>query len=172
MLNNMGIKKYILLCLLFLFTINIAKAQNNKMYENLNKLITFDVHFLETNPNYLNKSFMFFIAISVNKNGVVDTVIYNAKNHGYEKDPIYVLLDFEKIAKTIKSNKKDFLLNKNEVLVLLTYLRNGHDDDIKNANDLDFTWRNLHKELYKFRDKKKLIFLEPNVINYSWKIIR
>lgn len=135
-------------------------AQDEKLFTSLKKLIQFNEVELKSNPNYQNKSFMFFFGIGVDKNGKVDTVIYNKRNLLYARDPLRELLNLPHIATQFKNNTKDLTPYKNQFVILLIYLHIGEDTDlIKNAKDIDYNWENLTSEMAKI--KKKITLLTP-----------
>lgn len=134
MLNNMRITKafFLIMCLSI-----CTKAQVSPLQKSLVKIIKIDENLFKSNSNFNNKNFIVFIGISVNKFGLVDTVIYNKRDLTHEKDQLRQLINFESIATVIKQNKKDFKPYKNEFLVLMIYLRRGDDDVVTNPDDLE-----------------------------------
>ncbi len=168
----MKLKIIFVFSLILLLKVPILNAQVPRYKTFLDGLIKIDENLLKKESWYLNRSYMFFIGISVNKNGLVDTVVYNGRNKMYAYDPQLKIIDLPSIATRIKANKKDFISCKNEFLVFLIYLRNGDDSTIKNGDDLHANWDNLANEINNYSGKKKVVMLSPTVIYFPQRIIR
>jgi len=168
----MKLKIILISCLLLLFKLTVVNAQVPSYKTFLDSLIKIDESLLKKDSWYLNRSYLFFVGISVNKHGLVDTVTYNTRNQLYAYDPQLKIIDLPKIATSIKANKKGFISCKNEFLVFLIYLRNGDDSTIKNGDDLYENWTNLSSEIGKYSGKKKIIMLTPSIYYYPQKVIK
>ncbi len=127
-------KTYILLLALsvLLFT-ERTNAQTNKAHKkiekSLNEAFVYNGGIFEA-EEYRNLGFTFGLAVCINGNGRVDSVIYSNRTPLLEK-----LVLFNRITTLLKNDKATFINHKNSVLVSLVLLRRSWDNSIANFAD-------------------------------------
>lgn len=95
--------------------------------------------FFEKAP-YKNSAFTFGIAISINKNGVIDSILYSNKTALLDS-----IVSFTRIAEMLKDKKimKVFSNHKNTVFLSVVLLRKSWEHSIENLEDFDSYFYNM-----------------------------
>lgn len=125
----------------------------------------------DLNDDYWDKATVFSIYVGVNKNGIVDTVIFSNEQ---DKEVNY-LFDVKKIRKKLMGNSKNFTQNKNSYLVLLVFFVKGEEYflGIKNGQQLIDNWRAIYNRAIQIKDKgRPQISLPPMIIEIRSKVIK
>ncbi len=147
-----------------------SKAQQKVKTEYLMELVE-DYMKTDLNDDYWDKATAFSIYVGVNKNGIVDTVIFSNEQ---DKEVNY-LFDIKKIRKKLMGNSKNFIQNKNTYLVLLVFFVKGEKYflGIKNGQQLIDNWRAIYDKAVLLKDKgRPMIFLPPMIIEIRSKGIK
>jgi hypothetical protein len=157
-------KKTLLLLTLILFSLNFAYAQQNKsLYKSLRNAIDLNQRVF-VSEKFFEKAVFFSVNISVDEKGIVDSVFFSdEKNEDLNK-----ILSFKNIREVLIKNKKDFVGNKNEVLVLIVMISRGEDYNLKfnNSEEIIKNWIAIGVTSKKINElEKKQIFLGPLLIN-------
>jgi hypothetical protein len=121
-----------LLWLLFLSFTSVM-AQQNAMHAKIEKsLLNAGAYngFIELSPEYFQKGFVFGLAVSVNAQGRVDSVLFTNRTKILDS-----LVLFKRAGENFKKDKKSFLGHKNTVFVTLVLVRRGYDAAISNFPD-------------------------------------
>lgn len=157
-------KKLIFIFLIFLISSATVKAQHAEVLNMINKLLRENQTY-SLDKDFWDKGMVFTISIDVDEKGQVDSVfISNRKN---KKG-----LDFDKIVSALKTNNKDFMAFKNDIVVLLVFIYKGDEYNmaIKNGNDFLADFLAISENSTKIRrikSGKRQVFLSPLVI-YSF----
>jgi hypothetical protein len=121
-----------LTCMLLLF-VKHADAQQSKAHSKINKVLAESFvynHGIFDDERYKNVGFTFGVAVCINAQGRVDSVIFSNRTKTLDS-----LVMFKRVSDQLKSDKTTFLSHKNSVLVSLVLLRRSWDESISNFAD-------------------------------------
>jgi hypothetical protein len=164
------LKKLIWLISLFACFSTTSLAQQKVKTEYLMGVVEDNMK-TDLNDAYWDKATVFSVHVGVNKNGIVDTVIFSNEQ---DKEVNY-LFDVNKIRKKLMGNSKNFTENKNSYLVLLVFFVKGEHYflGIKNGQQLIDNWRAIYDKAAQLKDKARAqIFLRPMIIEIRSKVIK
>ena len=156
----------ILFLLLFL-SFNNAIAQQNEVHDQIQKSLIDATAYnaiIDLSPQYRQKGFVFGVALSVNAQGRVDSVIFTNRTKILDS-----LVLFKRATEMLKKDKKSFLGHKNTVLVSLVLVRREYDSSISNFPD-DFQ-KKRYTELINFDDYFKNAMPDINGISIKKRIV-
>jgi len=105
------------------------------------------------NATYKNRAFTFSIAISVNQNGVIDTILFSNKTPMLDS-----IVSFKRITEMLKSKKimAVFSNHKNTVLLSTILLRKSWEYRIENVEEFDSYFNKLIPNLDAIGRLKKI----------------
>lgn len=160
-------KLLLILSILFLFTNKMLFAQKiSSASSAFWRAIQFDEKLYLKDDYYKDKAFSFSVAVQINKRGTVDSVIFSEKSRLY----LGLLINFEKVVQQLKEDKKSFLKNKGEYLVMPVFIMRGDSNTANNLDELDDLWKwMMEKGIEKESHGVKMIMLMPLFIKAFYK---
>ena len=138
----------------------VAMAQQKVKTEYLMGVVEENIK-TDLNDDYWDKATVFSVHIGVNKNGIVDTVIFSNEQ---DKEVNY-LFDVKKIRRKLMGNSKNFTENKSSYLVLMVFFVKGEHYflGIKNGQQLIDNWGAIYDKAARLKDKARpQIFFAAN----------
>jgi hypothetical protein len=159
--NMKRFKKMIWLISLFACFSTVAMAQQKVKTEYLMGVVEENIK-TDLNDDYWDKATVFSVHIGVNKNGIVDTVIFSNEQ---DKEVNY-LFDVKKIRRKLMGNSKSFTENKSSYLVLMVFFVKGEHYflGIKNGQQLIDNWRAIYDKAARLKDKARPQIFLPQII--------
>ncbi|MCZ4244562.1 hypothetical protein [Pedobacter punctiformis] len=156
--------QYMLILFSFILLAKSSIAQTEKQIRNkIERALAsyYDTYGRElfSRPQYKNKAYTFGFAISINKKGKIDTIIFSNKTKSLDS-----LISFKSIAKQLKVSEDIFANDKNTVFVGIALVRREWDNSIDNF--YDSYYRHSNPELAGF--DQYFYNLIPNIENISY----
>lgn len=165
-----------LLWFLFLSFNYSAMAQQSGIHAKIERLLVEARPYNELadfSPQYFQKGFVFGLAVSVNGQGRVDSVLFTNRTKILDS-----LMLFKRTTENFKKDKKSFLHHKNTVFVTLVLVRRDYDAAISNFPDafqkqrytelinFDDYFMNAMPDISTISIKKKVVLLPTTNLNF------
>lgn len=149
--------KKILIIVILSIAFNTCFAQY-AVINSIKRTIVVDKSIFYT-KKFEKKSFLFSLALSIDENGKVDTVI-NSDSEIFETG----LVNVKEIITSLKRDAKSFILYKNQVLFIGINVKRDDDDMYSAMKGLDKIYQSLLKTTEIIGKDKKITYLDTLLI--------